>query len=453
MIHTSNENATTAVALETVTRQVKCAKLEIRNRPLRGQSYELERSATNWVEAGRDADAALHIPHSTVSGRHFRVMLRGHRVALQPLETANGTFLGSVFGQIRLSPHSEVLLDQQSIFWAGHVRFRLTWESYEDVVLSNESRMGTRLIGGSESMLQLYAHLRQVVKSETAVLVLGESGTGKSEVAALIHEFSFRRANPFVRVNCREANMNETKAETALFGTNKHGGQIEQAQGGVVYVDGVDELPQHLQRRFVHLVDHGSVERGGVEYPVNVRLIFSSRNNPRHAVDNGSLLADLRRCFDVVVEIPPLRDHLEDVELLTQSFVSQVSSELGRPVSIAEDGIRFLERLRWDGNVAELQQLIQGAIIASDAESLSAEWLSRYMVSPTFQNNDLRLKVVSGAFNLMDAFKLVGDDFLRDCLQYALLRTRNNISAAARLVQCPESTFRYHMNRVMPASH
>ena len=234
------------------------------------------------------------------------------------------------------------------------------------------------LVGASEGMQKLYDLLARISRSEATVLVLGETGTGKDLVAQAIHSMSRRAKEAFVPVNCGA--VSPTLIESELFGHERgsftgadrsHRGYFERANRGTLFLDEITEMPAELQVKLLRVLETGTLSRvGGTEtVKVDIRIIAATNRRPEEAVTAGKLREDLLYRLNVLpVEVPPLRERGDDVELLAEHFLAEFNKE-------GETSKRFtssaLDRLRshaWPGNVRELRNVIHRAYILAENE-------------------------------------------------------------------------------------
>lgn len=232
------------------------------------------------------------------------------------------------------------------------------------------------IVGESPPMLRMLADLRRVAETDTTVLVMGETGTGKELVARAIHGASSRSACPHVRVNC--AAIPPSLMESEFFGhakgaftgaTSRREGRFALADGGTIFLDEVDELPLELQAKLLRVLQEGEFEPVGSERTrtVDVRVIAATNRYLEAAVRAGDFREDLYYRLNVFpIVVPPLRDRGEDVVLLAQTFLERIAARMGR--SMHPLGPTDLDRLRayaWPGNVRELQNVVERAVITA----------------------------------------------------------------------------------------
>ncbi|MCS7023306.1 MAG: sigma-54 dependent transcriptional regulator [Bryobacteraceae bacterium] len=235
------------------------------------------------------------------------------------------------------------------------------------------------MVGHSPAMQNVYKTIGRVASSTATVLITGESGTGKELVANAIHEFSNRREQPLVKVNCAAIPVDLLEAE--LFGYEKGAfthavtrrlGRFEQAQGGTLFLDEIGEMPLALQPKLLRAIQERTIERlGGLgSLAVDFRLIAATSKDLAAAVAEGTFREDLYYRLNVVnISLPPLRERLEDIPLLVQRFLGR--SE--RPVSIRQDALEKILRHHWPGNVRELENVIARAVVLAPGGVITPE--------------------------------------------------------------------------------
>ncbi len=230
------------------------------------------------------------------------------------------------------------------------------------------------MIGTSHSMLQVFETIRSVGPSDYPVLIMGESGTGKELAAAAIHQESRRKAGPFVPVNCGA--LPENILESELFGHVRGAftgairdkkGRFELADGGTIFLDEVGELPLHMQTKLLRVLQESSFERVGGErsVKVDIRVVAATNRDLREMVARGAFREDLfyRLCV-VPVELPPLRQRIEDIPHIIADILDNVNTETGKQIGSVSDGaIKLLLAHSWRGNVRELINALQYASV------------------------------------------------------------------------------------------
>ena len=232
------------------------------------------------------------------------------------------------------------------------------------------------LIGLSLPMRRVYDQIARVAPTAVNVLLVGESGTGKEVVAQTIHELSSRRDRPFLAINCGA--ISPQLIESELFGhekgsftgaTRQHRGYFERAHTGTLFLDEVTEMPLDLQVKLLRVLETGVFVRVGSEEPIqtDIRIIAATNRDPMQAVQQGRLREDLYYRLDVFrIQLPPLRDRTDDIDLLACAFLESLNRIDGVSRSLSPAALDSLKRYRWPGNVRELRNVVHRAAIMSD---------------------------------------------------------------------------------------
>jgi two-component system response regulator AtoC len=240
-----------------------------------------------------------------------------------------------------------------------------------------------RIIGSSGALGTVLSVVRKVAKSNTTILVRGETGTGKELIAGAIHHNSHRSGRNFVKVNC--AALQENLLESELFGHEKGAftgadkqrvGRFEQADGGTLFLDEIGDMSANTQAKILRVLQEQEFERlGGTRsIKVDVRLIAATNRHLPSMVEAGTFREDLYYRLNVVtIEMPPLRDRKEDIQALTQFFIRRFAGELKKKVmGFDTEAMKLLMRYNWPGNVRELENAIERAILLADAAEVTA---------------------------------------------------------------------------------
>jgi two-component system nitrogen regulation response regulator NtrX len=239
------------------------------------------------------------------------------------------------------------------------------------------------LVGSGPAMTKLLAQIDRVAASETRVCILGETGTGKELVARAIHEKSPRRENAFVTLNC--AAVPAELIESELFGHEKgaftgaaakHLGKFEQADGGTLFLDEIGDMPVAMQAKLLRVLEEGEVERVGGDKPirVNARVVVATHRNLEELVTQNSFRRDLfHRIYVFPLELPALRERLEDFPVLVEHFARQVAAQNGwKQKAFAKDAIDELRRYGWPGNIRELRNVVERLVLLAGDEPVGA---------------------------------------------------------------------------------
>ena len=238
------------------------------------------------------------------------------------------------------------------------------------------------LIAESPAMRQALALVARVAEHPTTVLITGESGTGKEVIARAIHRASPRAPRPFIGVNC--AAIPEALLESELFGhvrgaftgaTGDKIGLFEQASGGTLLLDEIGELPVALQAKLLRVLQENEIRRVGDQKirRVDPRVLAATARDLESEVQRGRFREDLFYRINVVaIELPPLRERTEDIAPLARHFASRLAQRFGRPLSLSDEAIAWLERQEWPGNVRELENAIERAAVLNEKPLLHA---------------------------------------------------------------------------------
>ena len=254
----------------------------------------------------------------------------------------------------------------------------------ENIYLQEEIKLlveHTNIVGQSVAMKKVLAQAEQVAKTDSTVLLLGETGTGKDLLARAIHSMSLRKDRPLVTVNC--ASLPPTLIESELFGREKGAytgaltrmvGRFEIADGSTIFLDEIGELPLDLQSKLLRVLEDGTFERLGSTKPmhVNVRIIAATNRDIEQEVKDGKFRQDLFYRLNVFpIMIPPLRKRPEDIPSLVRAIVKEFQKKMGKEIeSIPKRTMHALQSYSWPGNVRELRNVIEHAMILSEGKSL-----------------------------------------------------------------------------------
>jgi formate hydrogenlyase transcriptional activator len=252
--------------------------------------------------------------------------------------------------------------------------------SLQEEVLS--SRDGNHLIGNSPALKKALQLVRQVANTEAAVLITGETGTGKELIVRAIHNASGRKKKPLIKLNC--ATIPENLAESELFGHEKGSftgaiarklGRFELANGGTLFLDEIGELPLDMQAKLLRVLQEGEYERvGGTQTLIcDVRVIAATHRDLAQFSQHGKFRADLYYRLNVFpIHLPPLRERKEDIPALINHFVAKYAAKFGKTIeSIPERMLAELKDYNWPGNIRELQHIIERAVILTNSNQLA----------------------------------------------------------------------------------
>ena len=302
----------------------------------------------------------------------------------------------------------------------------------------------TDWIGSSRAMKELRVLIEQVARTDASVLILGESGSGKEQVARAIHETGARRSGPFIAVNC--AAIPENLMESELFGYERGAfsganqskiGLIEAAHGGSLLLDEVGDMPLSLQPKLLRFLEEQTIRRLGShqEKRVEVRVIAATHRGLAQWVKEGKFRQDLFYRLDVMtLQVPPLRDRLEDIAELSLHFLDRFSRTHQKAiVGIDPNALRTLEKHEWPGNVRELSNVMERAVVLNQSGRIGIEDLPAHLVS-----GDSGSKVSGEQITIPLGMKLREVEDLM--IKKALEASEGDRAGAARLLGVNERT-------------
>jgi len=313
------------------------------------------------------------------------------------------------------------------------------------------------IIGRSKPMQELYKAIGRAAPTEATVLIRGESGTGKELVARAIYQHSLRANKPFMVINC--VAIPENLLESELFGyergaftgaANRRIGKIEQANGGTVFLDEIGDMPLSIQAKILRLLQEKSVERLGGRRPINVdvRILAATNRDLETALQKGRFRDDLYYRLNVVtLNLPPLRERVDDVPMLADYFLRRMAGELGLPnPGIAPEAMALLARHDWPGNVRELANVLEKGLIFSrgrpiSPEDLTSEAVGRAEAGGPAAETKMPEEVVRQWVHRVltrnsaeNGFASLTDQFARLVISEALTLTDGNRTRAAELL-------------------
>jgi len=312
---------------------------------------------------------------------------------------------------------------------------------------------GTDLIGAAPAMQRVLELVRKVAPSAASVVIQGESGTGKEVLARAIHSLSPRRDGPFLALNCSA--IPPTLIEAELFGYERGAftgaverrlGDFELASGGTLFLDEVGELPPELQGKFLRVLEERRVRRlgGRAEVEVDVRVLCATQGDLLEEIRAGRFREDLYfRLHVFTVELPPLRDRREDIPLLAQHFVDKFNAETGRRVQgVTPAAMAFLQGHAWPGNIRELRNVLERAMILVEGDLIGVEQLPPELVPGPPEAASLRVPL-----------DLTLDEVERRYLLATLRRLGGNKARTAEALGVSEKTLYNKLNRYAAEGH
>jgi two-component system, NtrC family, response regulator GlrR len=386
--------------------------------PDTGKSLSVEGS----MKVGSHPDAGLALSDTTVSRFHVELQARPEGVLVRDLESKNGTYLSGTRVQ-------EVIVEDQAVITVGKTALKISMVEEDLGVPELQASFGA-VIGAAPVMHQLFGILEKVAPTDSTVMLLGETGTGKEVLAEAIHQKSKRAGRPFVVVDCGA--VAPTLIESELFGhvrgaftgaVSDRNGAFLEADGGTIFLDELGELPLDLQPKLLRVLEGGTVRRVGEDKHrrVDVRVIAATHRDLEAEIEAGKFRRDLYyRLAVVLVQVPPLRDRLDDIPLLANHFVKGMGRgdfELPRGLMA-----RFAA-YHWPGNVRELRNLVERALAGADVDPLPNESSSARSLQSNEGITDLPFK---------EAKERLVESFTKEYLVALLEKCNGNISQMAR---------------------
>lgn len=323
---------------------------------------------------------------------------------------------------------------------------------------SNQSRFRLEsIVGKSKALHEVLEMIQRLARAgASTLLVQGESGTGKDLVSRALHYESSRRDNPFFALNC--AAIPETLIETELFGYEKGAftdaktmkkGVFEMADGGTVFLDEISEMHINMQSKFLRVLEDQTFRRvGGVkDISVNVQVVASTNRNLEQSVREGKFREDLFYRLSVIpILIPPLRERKEDIPVLVDHFIQRYNIQFRKNVKgITPDGLKLLMAYPWPGNIRELKNAVERAMILVDTDMIDVTQLPIRISEPAGSvslsqpGGDQLVKLPPEGAGL--------DDVERELIQQALQYANGNKTKASKLLKISRDTLRYKVQK------
>jgi DNA-binding NtrC family response regulator len=311
------------------------------------------------------------------------------------------------------------------------------------------------IIGESSAIKQIIQVAQRIARSETStILLLGESGTGKDLFARAIHNESTRSNRPFVTINC--STFPETLLESEIFGHEKGAftdanklkkGLFEIAEGGTVFLDEIGEINLPTQVKLLSVLENRIIRRlgGTVDIPVDIRIISATNKDLKKSIEQKTFREDLYYRLKVFqIDLPPLRERKEDIPQLTQHYINQFNIQFRKNVrNIHPDAEKLLIHYEWPGNIRELRNVIERAILLENSTSIQIESLpSEIKNASAFEYQSIN----PYQFIIPD-IGISLDELEKQIIKQALDKTNNNQSRASRLLGISRDTLRYKQKK------
>jgi formate hydrogenlyase transcriptional activator len=313
----------------------------------------------------------------------------------------------------------------------------------------NQASMFEEIVGSSEPLRKVLSHVNKVALSDSTVLILGQTGTGKELIARAIHKRSRRAGRAFIGVNC--AAIPASLIASELFGhekgaftgaTHRRLGRFEAANGGTIFLDEIGDLPQDIQIALLRVLQEREIERVGSDkpIPVDVRVLAATHRDLNKLVSEGKFREDLLYRLNVVpITMPSLRARAADIPILVEYFLARFGKKMGKKFqNIDKKTLKVMQEYEWPGNVRELQNVIERAVTLSDSDTFVVDeaWLKRE--PPKAPDSDLTLNGVLQAHE-------------KEVIEVALAQSHGRISGpagAAAKLGIPDSTLEAKIKRL-----
>ncbi len=332
-------------------------------------------------------------------------------------------------------------------------RQRLQWEN--EYLREEAHSPFAEIVGQSPPMQSVFELVEKVAPAKTPVLILGESGTGKELIARAIHTHSTREGKPFIKVNC--AALSENILESELFGHEKGAftgairrkpGRFEIAADGTIFLDEIGEISPNLQVKLLRVLQEREFERvGGIEtIKMEARLLAATNQNLENLVRAKTFREDLYYRLNVVsLQLPPLRERGEDIPMLVRHFISKYRDESGKQIEgINGEAMKHLMMYPWPGNIRELENAIERAIVLTDSSQIALDDFTPNIIQAgAGAESGTGTSVDSGSNGLSERI----ESYEKHLIQNALIAASGNMSQAAVELGIKRTTLRYKMEK------
>jgi transcriptional regulator with PAS, ATPase and Fis domain len=339
-----------------------------------------------------------------------------------------------------------------------HWLFLNSRRNYDDSVprrLTANDAEEKQIVGSSKIMTDLKNMVARVSKTDTTVLVTGESGSGKELIANLICRKSKRHNKPFLTINCNT--INDSLLESDLFGHEKgsftgahslNKGKFEVVDGGTIFLDEIGDISPRMQSVLLRVLEEGEIVRVGGTTPIktDVRIIAATNCDLVKAVQEGTFRLDLFYRLNIInIKIPPLRERKDDLIEFAVHFVKRYNKQFDRNIKFIPDNIiSLLRAYEWPGNVRELENVIQRAVLMTDSEAITKDDLIFDM--PLFENQASSLSSLIGSFE-GEPLKGIVDQVEKEVIVHKLSENRGNVAHTADTLNISKAALYEKMKR------
>ncbi len=417
----------------------KKASILILSGPQQGEEVIIE--STPFTIGSSDG-CDLLLKDTAVSRKHCIIKSDGHTFSIEDTNSTNGSFLcGLRIMHAYLTPGSELRLGNTRLLFSPSLEFT-------DIPLSQNNHFGDA-IGASDAMRRIFYLAESYSPTDATIMLTGETGTGKEILAEEIHKHSKRANKPFVVIDC--TSISRDIVESELFGhvkgaftgaTSDRSGAFESADGGTVFLDEIGELPQELQPKLLRVLEKREIKRVGSNdiRKIDVRIICATNRNIKKEISEGNFREDLYYRLSVVnIELPPLREHKEDIPLLAETFMNRLHNTNARDeIQDFDNAMNALMRYDWPGNIREFRNLIDRAYyhIQKPVDILQCQQGGTLLKQSNNGSNNEEENSVTNNVDTTKPFKdeknRLIDDFEHQYIKELLARNNGNVSKSAR---------------------
>ncbi len=390
--------------------------------------------------------------------------------------TSDGTFVAAAYTAIPIRKYGDVIgtvvFEQNSDVVENHIKRMKSIQKALDSYVDPNPRMPftgytfDNIIGNGAALEEAVSIAKRVSSQECSVLLIGETGTGKELFAQSIHRESGRRDGKFLAINC--AAVPENLIEGVLFGTVKGSftgsedrvGYMEEASGGTLFLDELNSMSLAMQSKILRAVQEKTIRRvgGSEDIPIDVRIISSCNEDPFKAIRDNRLRRDLfYRLSTVMINLPPLRDHPEDIETLMRARIRNSNIHYVNKVDkIAPEVLDFLKRYSWPGNVRELFHMVDYAMNVTDGDTIEMEHLPKHLIREYHENgmaaaDTMKVSAPAGSAVKPDwskeTLQSVMDRYENEVLRQALDQYGGNISRTAEALDIKRQSLQYRIHK------
>ena len=389
--------------------------------------------------------------------------------------TSDGTFVAAAYTAIPIRKYGEVIgtvvFEQNSDIVKNYIKRMQSIQNALDSYVDPNPRMAftgytfDTIIGNGAALQEAVSIAKRVSAQDCSVLIIGETGTGKEIFAQAIHKESGRRDGKFLAINC--AAVPENLIEGVLFGTVKGSftgsedrvGYLEEASGGTLFLDELNSMSLAMQSKILRAVQEGTIRRvgGSEEISIDVRIISSCNEDPFKAIRENRLRRDLfYRLSTVMINLPPLRDHPEDIELLMRARIRNSNVHFVNKVDkISPEVLDFLRSYSWPGNVRELFHVVDYAMNVTDGDTIKMEHLPKHLTDGSSHSaegtSQAKRSDSDSEFFAPDwsreTLQSVMDRYENEVLRQALDQYGGNITKTAAALDIKRQSLQYRINK------